>query len=152
MALIIATGSNLADPIHNLQQAQVLLMKRFTLVAASRVYRSLAVDYENQPDFLNQVLQFRLPPLLPVEVMHILLALEKEMGRERNIRFGPRIIDLDIIFWSNEKIQSEHLVIPHPRWAERSFVVRPLQELPFFEEIKKWFTIPESFKIEAFPL
>ena len=80
------------------------------------------------------------------------LEIEKKFGRTREILRGPRLIDIDIIFWGLEKIQTQQVVIPHPRWMDRSFVVRPLQELPFFKTLEKCFTIPKSFEVEAFPV
>jgi len=152
MSLIIATGSNLDSPIENLIQAQKVLSSKFELIAASRIYRSIAVDYENQPDFFNQVLEFKIPTITPDEVMLWLLEAEKEMGRVRTISRGPRTIDMDIIFWNLETHHTKLVIIPHPRWVERSFVIRPLQELPFFKTIEKCFTIPRSFHVEAYPV
>jgi 2-amino-4-hydroxy-6-hydroxymethyldihydropteridine diphosphokinase len=151
MSLIIASGSNLGQSQQNLQNAQRELEKYFKLIAVSRIYTSKAVDYENQPDFFNQVLEFELPALKPLEVLEILLQIEKDMGRTRDVWRGPRTVDLDIIFWGMEKISSLNLEIPHPRWLERSFVVHPLRELPFFQTIEKCFTIPLSFTVEATP-
>lgn len=152
MSLIIATGSNLGSPLENLRQAREILSEQFNLIAASRIYTSHAVDYEQQPDFFNQVLEFQLPQKKPDQVMEYLLSLELKLGRVRDISRGPRTIDLDIIFWGSETHHTKLLTVPHPRWPERSFVVRPLQELPFFKSIEKCFTIPESFKVEAFPV
>lgn len=152
MALIIATGSNVGDPLKQLQEAERILSCGFQLVASSRVYVSKAVEYENQPDFFNQVLEFVQPDDSPQEVMQKLLEIEKQLGRNRIIPKGPRTIDLDIIFWGTENFNSDYLTIPHPRWMERSFVVKPLQELPFFQTIEKCFTIPKSFLIDATPI
>jgi 2-amino-4-hydroxy-6-hydroxymethyldihydropteridine diphosphokinase len=152
MSLIIATGSNQGNSLTILREAKSILCSHFSFIAESRIYTSKAVDYENQPDFFNQVLEFNLPALLPDTVMTYLLDIERQMGRSRIIPKGPRTIDIDIIFWGQEKFNSEHLTIPHPRWNERSFVVRPFQELPFFQTIEKCFTIPMSFEIDAYPL
>jgi len=152
MSLIIAIGSNLNDPLTNLDLARQLLSEKFTLIAQSRIYTSQAVDYEAQPDFFNQVLEYQLPALSPDEVMRWLLGTEMTMGRIRDISRGPRIIDLDIIFWGIETHHTKLVDVPHPRWLERSFVIRPIQELPFFKTIEKCFTIPMSFKVEAFPI
>jgi 2-amino-4-hydroxy-6-hydroxymethyldihydropteridine diphosphokinase len=152
MSLIIAIGSNLDYPLENLKQAREVLSPKFSLIAESRIYRSAAVDYEAQPDFLNQVLEFNLPDLSPDEVMKWLLDTEKSLGRIRDISRGPRTIDMDIILWGLETHHTKLVEIPHPRWLERSFVIRPLQELPFFKTIEKCFTIPMSFKTEAFPI
>lgn len=152
MSLIIATGSNIGDSKSLLEQAKEKLDQEFGLIAASRIYVSKAVEYENQPDFFNQVLELRLPALTPSQVMNRLLEIEKEFGRNRDIPKGPRTLDLDIIFWGTETINDAALIIPHPRWQERSFVAKPLQELPFFQTIKKCFTIPKTFSVDASPI
>lgn len=152
MSLIIATGSNIGDSVTHLKNAQKKLQENFTLIKASRIYRSAAVDYLDQPDFFNQVLEFEIPAMNPSEVLEKLLHIEKEFGRVRDISRGPRTLDLDIIFWNLEEISLKHLIIPHPRWMERSFIIRPLTELPFFQRVEKCFTIPESFPVEAYPI
>jgi 2-amino-4-hydroxy-6-hydroxymethyldihydropteridine diphosphokinase len=138
--------------VETLNQAKARLASEFQLIAASRIYSSKAIEYENQPDFFNQVLEFRIPALSPVAVMEKLLEIEKEFGRNRNIPKGPRTLDLDIIFWSMEQINEPSLTVPHPRWLERSFVVKPFQELPFFQTVEKCFTIPKTFTVDAFPI
>jgi 2-amino-4-hydroxy-6-hydroxymethyldihydropteridine diphosphokinase len=152
MSLIIATGSNIGDSKKTLFDAQKKLSELFHFISASRIYSSQAIEYENQPDFLNQVLEFKLPALSPEETMRTLLDIEIEFGRRRDIPKGPRTLDLDIVFWGDLKHNGPALIIPHPRWIERSFVVRPLQELPFFQTIEKCFTIPKTFDVEAFPV
>lgn len=152
MSLVIATGSNIGDSIKNLAIAQKELGKYFKLIATSRIYKSKAVDYPNQPDFFNQVLEFEIPEQSPEDVMRLLLEIEKKLGRTRDTLRGPRIIDLDILFWDLLELNGPTLSIPHPRWKERSFVVLPLKELPFFQSIKKCFTIPSSFNVDAFPV
>jgi 2-amino-4-hydroxy-6-hydroxymethyldihydropteridine diphosphokinase len=152
MSLIIATGSNIGDSIQHLKNAQKILEENFTIIKASRIYRSAAVDYLDQPDFFNQVLEFKIPDHTPSEVLEKLLSIEKIFGRVRDISRGPRTLDLDIIFWNLEEISLKHLIIPHPRWRERSFIIRPLSELPFFQRVEKCFTMPESFQVEAYPI
>ena len=152
MSLIIATGSNIGDSLTILKAAKERLAEKYGLLAESRIYRSKAVEYLNQPDFFNQVLELRLPQRPPLEVLNELLLLEKMFGRNRDIPKGPRTLDLDIIFWGELRDTIDALTIPHPRWAERSFVVRPLQELPFFKTIEKCFTIPKTFDVDAFPI
>jgi len=152
MSLIIATGSNLGDSLKTLSVAKETLNNKFGLIAASRVYTSKAIEYENQPDFFNQVLEFNLPDLPPQEVLKYILLIEQEFGRSRNIPKGPRNLDLDILFWGLEEINEFNLVVPHPRWSERSFVVKPLSELPFFQTIEKCFTISNNFEVDAYPI
>lgn len=152
MSLIIATGSNIGDSENILKEASVELSHHFVLIAASRIYQSKAIEYENQPDFFNQVLEFQIPALSPEQTMKKLLEIEQNFGRNRNIPKGPRTLDLDIIFWNLDVINSQHLTVPHPRWNERSFVVKPLSELPFFQTVEKCFTIPKTFSVDAFPI
>ncbi len=152
MSLIVATGSNIGDSLTILKEARDKLAARYGLIAESRIYTSAAVEYESQPDFFNQVLELHTPASTPQKVMQELLELEQVFGRNRNIPKGPRTLDLDIIFWDLEKIDEVALTIPHPRWHERSFVVKPLQELPFFQTIKKCFIIPKNFNGDASPI
>lgn len=151
MSLIIATGSNIGDRLVNLARAKDRLQRHWKLIAESRVYLSAPVDYVEQPDFANQVLQFALPWESPEEVMRQILVIESDLGRVRTVERGPRSVDIDIIFWGLDVIHSSSLNVPHPRWRERSFVVRPAMELPFFHAIQKCFTIPTTFEIEAYP-
>jgi 2-amino-4-hydroxy-6-hydroxymethyldihydropteridine diphosphokinase len=152
MSLIVATGSNIGDSLTILKEARDMLAARYGLTAESRIYTSAAIEYESQPDFFNQVLELRTPAMSPQEVMKELLEMEQEFGRNRNIPKGPRTLDLDIIFWDLEKINEAALIIPHPRWNERSFVVKPLKELPFFQTIEKCFIIPKNFDVDASPI
>lgn len=152
MSLIVATGSNIGDSLTILKEARDKLATKYGLIAESRIYTSAAIEYESQPDFFNQVLELRTPASRPQQVMQELLEMEQEFGRNRNIPKGPRTLDLDIIFWDLEKTNEAALIIPHPRWNERSFVVKPLQELPFFQTIEKCFIIPKNFDVDAFPI
>ena len=152
MSLIVASGSNLGESLKILAEARTALAETYGIIAESRVYSSRAVDYDHQPDFFNQVLELRLPESPPETVMLELLKLEQKFGRLRSIPRGPRTLDLDIIFWGMSELSTPILIVPHPRWAERSFVVRPLKELPFFKTIEKCFTMPEKFDVDAFPV
>jgi len=151
-SFFIATGTNLGDRKKHLTDAKSILSNEFKFIAESRIYESPAVDYLNQPDFYNQVLEFELPEISPKEVMDRLLSIEKEMGRSREIPKGPRVIDLDILFWSDKKIVSDTLIVPHPRLFERSFVVLPLSELPGFKVLQKIFEFKFTFTNTASPL
>lgn len=150
MSLIIATGSNLGDKEKNLNLAKTELSKHFKFIKESNIYSSPAVEYLNQPDFYNQVLEFEIPnDIEPTSVMELLLQIEKGLGRNREIPKGPRLIDIDIIFWSLLEINETNLIVPHPAWNERSFVVYPLKELPYFQTLKNYFKIPETFNNTA---
>jgi len=152
MSLVIATGSNLGNSLEHLKNAKISLCQHFELVAESRIYTSKAVDYLNQPDFYNQVLEFKVPPFDRYKAFEIMNQIEQKLGRTRDILRGPRTIDIDMLFWGKTIDQSEQLTLPHPRWLQRSFVVRPLKELPFFKVIEKSYNIPDNFLIEATPL
>lgn len=152
MSLFIATGTNLGDRKANLLEAKTLLSKEFIFIAESKIYESPAVDYLNQPDFYNQVLEFQIPNAKPEDMMDFLLETEKLMGRNRLIPKGPRIIDLDMLFWGDLQIESEKLILPHPRIFERSFVVLPLSELPGFKTLQKKHSFNFSFENFAKPI
>lgn len=152
MSLVISLGTNMGDKIQNLTQAETALSKHFTLIEKSRIYTSKAVDYLNQPDFYNQVLSFELPDKNPIEVLDILLCIEKEMGRKRDIPKGPRVIDLDLLFFATEKIDLPNLQVPHPRLFERSFIVFPLKELMVYNTLCNHFQFHDAFCNDAFPL
>lgn len=127
----IGLGGNLGDPAHNLKQAVNLLEERLgAKLVLSPVYRSEPVGVKEQPWFLNQAAYFddnlRLGPMA---ILKILKEIESQMGREPTIRFGPRLIDLDLLFYDGWVWESADLVIPHPRFSQRSFVILPLMDL-----------------------
>ena len=150
--LILGTGSNQGNSLRFLSLAEQSLSRHFQLVAKSRIYISRAVDYREQPDFYNQVLQFISPPCDPENIFDITMSIELRLGRKRNIPKGPRTIDIDLLFLETKPYRSKNIILPHPRALERSFVVRPLQELPYCREIQKYYSFPERFEIESSPL
>jgi 2-amino-4-hydroxy-6-hydroxymethyldihydropteridine diphosphokinase len=152
MSIFIATGTNLGDRLQNLNQVKEILSSKFSLIAESKIYESAAVDYENQPDFFNQVLEFHTPNISPDDCMRFLLETEKILGRARIVPKGPRLIDIDILFWDELEISTEITQIPHPRLFTRSFVVLPLSELPGFKRLQEKFSFTFSFPNSATPL
>ena len=150
MSLIIALGSNLNNRKQNLNDALKELKKSFVLIETSHIYESQAVDYENQPAFLNMVAEFQTPDQGPEEVLNLLLEIEKNLGRVRDIPKGPRTIDLDILFFDDQKIDKDQLTIPHPRMFDRSFVVRPLSELKCYNELKNKYSFGTAFEVESY--
>ena len=152
MSLYIATGSNLGDKKQNLTKAKNYLSQYFTLIDQSHIFHSKAVDYEDQDDFFNQVLEFETPKMSPDEVMILLFKIEQDFGRMRLIPNGPRIIDLDILFFDDLNIQTNLVNIPHPRLFERSFVVLPLSELKSFERLKNKYSFNLTFSHSAKPI
>ena len=152
MSLVISTGSNLGNRESNLLAAKSELSDIFKLIEESPIYESPAVDYLNQPDFLNQILAFEIPEQKPEEVIESILKLELSLGRKREIDKGPRTIDIDILFWDQETIDLPQLQVPHPRLFERSFIVLPLKELQVFDYLSKAFNFPDLFPNQAWPL
>ena len=152
MSLILVIGSNQGDRVGHLNRAINELSKKYQFIAKSGVYESDAVDYLNQPAFLNQALEFAIPADTPEITMEKILEIEKSLGRTRTIDKGPRAIDIDIVFWGTEKYKGHNVIIPHPAWQDRSFVVKPVSELPFFQILEKTFIIPLEFSNEANPL
>ncbi len=142
MSLILSLGTNLGNKLENLDLARNLLSEQFEFIASSRVYSSSAVDYLDQPDFFNQLLEYRLPDCTAIEALTKVLEIEDRMGRVRNIAKGPRLIDIDILFWQLEQVSLENLQIPHSAWLQRPFILIPLKELPYYGQIKRNFSIP----------
>jgi 2-amino-4-hydroxy-6-hydroxymethyldihydropteridine diphosphokinase len=125
----ILTGGNLGDREENLEKAAAFIEERCgKILRRSGLYETAAWGIETQPDFLNQVLELK-TELSPEELLKSLLAIEQEMGRIRAEKFGPRTIDLDILLYGAQIVQAPMLEIPHPRIAERRFVLEPLAEL-----------------------
>jgi 2-amino-4-hydroxy-6-hydroxymethyldihydropteridine diphosphokinase len=125
----ILTGTNLGNRINNLQKA-VQLIEQFCgkIISASSIYETAAWGLTEQPDFLNQVLCIQ-TKLEPPELLKNLLEIENQMGRKRIIKYGPRIIDLDILLIGNLKIETRDLIIPHPALPDRRFALIPLAEI-----------------------
>ena len=130
----IAAGSNLGDKEETLKEAIDKIDKRKDCVVTkvSNFYTTDPVGYEDQDQFVNCV--FEIDTLqTPSELMDTLLEVEKEFKRERIIRWGPRTLDLDIIFYNDIISYDEHILIPHPRAHERQFVMKPMCDInPYY--------------------
>lgn len=126
----IGLGSNMGQPMDNLHRALELISSsgkvRVTLV--SSVYLTEPVGYEDQDWFHNAVAEIE-TALTPDELLRLLQETEAKLGRVRTIRWGPRTIDLDILIYGDQKIFTDTLQVPHPRMAERGFVLAPLAEI-----------------------
>ena len=122
-------GTNLGNRENNLQLAISLLTGSVgNLIKKSSIYETAAWGLENQPNFLNQIIILSTSQS-PKFLMKTILKIEKKMGRERLVKMGPRIIDIDILFYENRIINKPSLTIPHPRIQFRRFVLVPLNEL-----------------------
>ncbi len=126
----VALGANLGEPVATLRAAAVALGRRpgIELVAGSPVYRTRPIGPPGQPDYANAV--GRVETTLAADaLLDVLLAVEAEFGRVRDVRWGPRTLDLDLIWYGGEERSGDHLTLPHPRAHEREFVLRPLADL-----------------------
>ena len=125
----LLTGGNLGDRVKNMEQCRFLVEKACgKIVRKSSVYETAAWGKNDQPDYLNQVLLIE-TTLPPGQLLRILLDVEKEMGRYRGEKYGPRIIDIDILLYNDEVISEPMLTIPHPRMQDRRFVLEPMNEI-----------------------
>ncbi len=124
----IALGSNLGDRLDFLTRAVQAFAPEITLLRASHIYQTPPWGFTDQPSFLNQVVEAE-TELEPEALLIKLKYIERTLGRVEAVRYGPRCIDLDILFYGNETYFSETLVIPHPMIPERAFVLVPMNEL-----------------------
>ena len=125
----LLTGGNLGNRLENLHAAARLIEKNCgSINSISSVYQTAAWGFAEQPDFYNQALSIS-TVLQPDELMQCLLAIESQMGRQRSFNMAPRIIDIDILLIDELIYNSITVAIPHPRLAERRFVLTPLAEI-----------------------
>ncbi|MDR7080325.1 2-amino-4-hydroxy-6-hydroxymethyldihydropteridine diphosphokinase [Neobacillus niacini] len=126
----ISLGSNIENRYDYLSEAIEKLSNHSSiqLVNNSSVYETDPVGYEDQDLFLNMVIEI-MTSFSAHELLDYCLRVESDLGRKREIHWGPRTIDLDILLYNQENIETEKLVIPHPRMLEREFVMIPLSEI-----------------------
>ena len=126
----IGAGANLGEPVRQIRQAQDALQKSpgIEFLGASSLYRTQPVGPVEQPPFINAVFALE-AEIGPQELLSLLLDIEQKMGRVRKERWGPRVIDLDLLFYGDEVIKEQGLEAPHPRLHERRFVLAPLAEI-----------------------
>ncbi len=127
--IYLSLGSNLGDKKKNLQKALEELKKDpITVKKISSFYKTQPVGLKEQPDFFNIVIKAK-TSLSPDELLKSILNIEKKMGRKRKKKYGPRIIDIDILLYNDLIIKKKELNIPHPAMHERNFVLIPLKEI-----------------------
>jgi 2-amino-4-hydroxy-6-hydroxymethyldihydropteridine diphosphokinase len=124
----IALGSNLGDRRANLVEAISRLQTHVAVEKVSSVYETEPAYVADQPRFLNMVLQGS-TALSPRELLSFLKKIEQHMGRTPAVRYGPRLIDLDILAYGDLQLEELDLTIPHPKITERAFVLKPLAEI-----------------------
>ena len=124
----LALGSNLGDRMGNLASAVEHLSQKVNIKKVSSVYETEPVYYREQPAFLNAVLS-AVTRIDPFELLRFVKSIESDLGRQPSFRNAPRLIDVDILFYGDRVIETPELTIPHPRIAERAFVLVPLAEI-----------------------
>jgi len=124
----LALGTNLGDRLANLKQAIAALTPQMEVRAKSGVYETPPWGFEDQPKFLNQVIKVN-TYLDPEPLLKHLKRLEVALGRQESFPNGPRLIDMDILFYDDLTLETPMLVIPHPRLHERAFVLVPLMDI-----------------------
>jgi 2-amino-4-hydroxy-6-hydroxymethyldihydropteridine diphosphokinase len=129
--VFLGLGANLGDRLATLQRAVDLLAAcGVRTVACSRVWATAPLGGPpDQPEFLNVVVEVDPGTLQPLDVLASANAVEAELGRVRDVRWGPRTIDIDVLLWGDLRSDDPTLTIPHPRLHERAFVVLPLLDL-----------------------
>ena len=125
----LSLGSNVGDRLAHLQAAiERLASDRLRILRQSPVYETEPLEFAAQGWFLNLVVEAE-TDLFPVQLLHWTGAIERKLGRRRTIPSGPRIIDIDILLYANSRVRRADLEIPHPKMAERRFVLAPLADL-----------------------
>ncbi|MDP6102231.1 MAG: 2-amino-4-hydroxy-6-hydroxymethyldihydropteridine diphosphokinase [Dehalococcoidia bacterium] len=124
----LGLGSNLGDREDNLRRAVSFLLQEVSFTAMSSVYETEPWGYASQPIFLNLVCAVE-THLSPQELLELTQGIERELGRVPTFRSGPRTMDVDILLYGDEVIETPDLHIPHPRFWERAFVLMPLAEI-----------------------
>ncbi|HEU5290817.1 MAG TPA: 2-amino-4-hydroxy-6-hydroxymethyldihydropteridine diphosphokinase [Cyclobacteriaceae bacterium] len=127
--IFILLGSNLSDRQGNLDRARHEISRLIgKIITTSSTYKTAAWGNTRQPDFYNQIIEIHASHD-PQKLLEATQLIEEQMGRTREEKWGPRIIDIDILFYGNSVISSEPLTIPHPEIANRKFTLLPLAEI-----------------------
>lgn len=125
----LSIGSNLGDRECNIRRAiEKLESTDLRVLRTARLYETEPVDVRDQPWFVNTVLEIG-TTLFPRQLLSRTQKIERELGRTRRVKKGPRIIDIDVILFGNFQVTSPDLTIPHPRFQDRRFVLAPLYDL-----------------------
>ncbi|MBI3445053.1 MAG: 2-amino-4-hydroxy-6-hydroxymethyldihydropteridine diphosphokinase [Magnetospirillum sp.] len=124
----LGLGTNLGDRAGNLRSALAALASVGRLAALSQVWETAPLYVTDQPSFLNMAVALE-TVLAPMDLLVRLKAMEDELGRVASIRYGPRLIDLDILLYGDVVMESDRLTLPHPRLPERRFALAPLAEI-----------------------
>lgn len=126
--VVLGLGSNQGDRVRYLERALGALIMEIKLEKVSSIYETEPMGLREQPLFLNLVC-IGVTRLKPAGLLEFIQRVEKSLGRVRRERFGPRTIDVDILTYEDQVIEKPDLEVPHPRMAERAFVLQPLAEV-----------------------
>jgi 2-amino-4-hydroxy-6-hydroxymethyldihydropteridine diphosphokinase len=126
--IYLALGSNLGDRAANLKNAREALLPRVCIESCSPIYETPPWGYTDQPAFLNQVVKAN-TSLAPLKLLNFIKDLEHELGRQASFPNGPRLIDIDLLFYDDLVLETPRLSIPHPRMQDRAFIWLPLAAL-----------------------
>lgn len=125
-----SVGSNLGDRKQSINKAlHYLVHQNFHIISSSSIIETMPYGYADQDFFLNLVIKTQTNHTDPLEVLQICKHIESIMGRKESVRWGPRIIDIDILFWNQDIIQQSSLTIPHPDMQNRDFILLPCLEI-----------------------
>lgn len=125
----LLTGSNMGHREDCLARAAAAIEQRCgAVLSRSAVYQTAAWGLEEQAPFLNQALLIQTASS-PHELLHEILSIEASLGRKRELKYGPRLIDIDILFFNEDVINTDGLTVPHPQMQNRRFVLTPLAEI-----------------------
>jgi dihydroneopterin aldolase/2-amino-4-hydroxy-6-hydroxymethyldihydropteridine diphosphokinase len=124
----LSLGSNMGDRECNLEESIRQISKFAVIKKSSSIYETEPWGLKDQPRFLNQVILVE-TKLAPKELLSHLITIEQKMGRKKTVLYGPRLIDLDILFYDDLMMKTPDLIIPHPHITERAFVLVPLAEI-----------------------
>lgn len=126
----VALGSNMGNREEYLKKAiqKINHHSSISVEDISSIYETNPIGYTDQAEFLNMVIKIN-TDLSALELLNVLQEIEKLLDRKREVKWGPRTLDLDILLYNHENIETEQLIVPHPRMHERAFVIIPLYEL-----------------------
>lgn len=128
--VFVALGTNIEPRWKHLKAAihELSVNEQINIINQSAIYETAPVGYTDQADFLNMVIEIS-TTYTPLDLLDVCQEIERGLGRKRDIRFGPRTIDLDILTYNHEYRKTDRLILPHPRMHERAFVLVPLNEI-----------------------
>ncbi len=125
----LSLGSNEGNRVFYLRKAAARIEENeIKILKASSIYETQPMELKAQPDFLNQAVKIE-TPLPPDMLLKCVKAVEKQCGRKKTVRFGPRTLDIDILWWDGGRVKKKNLIIPHPRACTRKFVLVPWAEI-----------------------